>query len=84
MKKIIAIILTAVCLTGCRPYAEAIGGDNGGTLFVVVENRPNYSIVYDAETKVMYAVSNGYYNAGTVSVLYEADGTPKLWKGETE
>ena len=38
----------------------------------------SYDIVYDNETKVMYAVS---YN-GDFTVLLNADGTPLLYKGE--
>lgn len=37
-------------------------------------------IVYDAETKVMYAISDGAYNHGTITLLVDADGKPKLWK----
>lgn len=41
-----------------------------------------YNVVYDRETLVMYAVSNGGYNAGTFTVLLNSDGTPKLYKPE--
>ena len=37
-------------------------------------------IVYDTETKVMYALSEVAYNRGTMTLLVNQDGTPKLWK----
>lgn len=37
-------------------------------------------IVYDTETKVMYTISDIPYNKGTMTLLVNQDGTPKLWK----
>lgn len=37
-------------------------------------------IVYDTETKVMYTISEVAYNRGTMTLLVNQDGTPKLWK----
>lgn len=37
-------------------------------------------IVYDTETKVMYVLSEVAYNRGTMTLLVNQDGTPKLWK----
>lgn len=37
-------------------------------------------IVYDTETKVMYALSEVAYNRGTMTLLVNQDGTSKLWK----
>jgi hypothetical protein len=42
----------------------------------------NCEIVYDKDTKVMYSISNGTYNRGTLTVLLNADGTPKIWEGD--
>lgn len=39
-------------------------------------------IVYDNSTKVMYAVSHSGYNKGTVTVLVDENGKPKLYKGK--
>lgn len=40
------------------------------------------TIVYDNETKVMYAVSatNRTHNRGVMSLLVDENGKPKLWK----
>lgn len=37
-------------------------------------------IVYDTETKVMYALSEEAYNRGTMTLLVDENGKPKLWK----
>ena len=37
-------------------------------------------IVYDTETKVMYAISEVANNKGTMTLLVNQDATPKLWK----
>lgn len=37
-------------------------------------------IVYDTETKVMYTISDIPYNKGTMTLLVDEKGKPKLWK----
>ena len=37
-------------------------------------------IVVDTETNVMYWVSTGSYNYGTLTLLVNEDGTPKLYQ----
>lgn len=50
-------------------------------MFITVENGDLYKIVYHKITKVMYAVSYGYYNRGSFTLLVDADGKPMLWEG---
>ena len=38
-------------------------------------------IVYDKQTGVEYAMSWGCYNEGTLTMLVNADGTPKIYDG---
>ena len=40
-----------------------------------------YRVGYDRDTGVMYCMSNGYGNSGTLTMLVNADGTPKVWEG---
>ena len=49
------------------------------SMFEVVEDHYNYTIVYDVETGVMYAVSNGSNNKGTFTMLVNSDGSPKIY-----
>lgn len=86
MKKIalLALLLAVVlALTGCGYYSdeESMADDAANKPFVVVYLGTIYEVVYDKETKVMYAVSWGNHNSGTFTLLVNADGTPKLWEG---
>lgn len=54
------------------------------SMFVVVETASSWKIVYHRDTRVMYAVSDGYYNYGTFTLLVNADGTPLLWDERSE
>ena len=47
--------------------------------FVRIEKNGYFITVYDKNTKVQYAVSDGYYNMGTVTVLVDAEGKPLLY-----
>jgi hypothetical protein len=40
--------------------------------------------VYQKDTKVMYVISSGTYNHGTFTLLVNADGSPMIYKGESE
>ena len=83
MKKLLVLILALVmCLgliAGCAETTveEDIGGKS---MFVIVEKSETWQVVYHRESKVMYAVSRGYYNSGTFTLMVNADGTPMLWK----
>lgn len=91
MKKKLAALVFSVTvlsagLTGCN-YAETekiynSEGENIKSMFIKVEETSAWTIVYDKETKVMYAVSSFSYGTGRFTLLVNADGTPKLWDGE--
>lgn len=38
-------------------------------------------IVYDVETGVMYALSHGGYNTGSMTLMVNPDGTPRVYEG---
>ena len=87
VKRIVAglaafLIIVSIILmfTGCTSTrAEAKEVDDGNT-FILVDADYYCWIVYHKDTKVMYAVSRSGYNAGTYTVLVNADGTPMIWK----
>lgn len=86
MKKVIgivfAILMLVAIIVGCAPKMVVEAAPPGTpSMFVCVEEDAACSIVYHRDTKVMYAVSAGYYNAGTFTVLLNADGTPQVWGG---
>lgn len=64
--------------------SKASGYDDESDQFIRVANGYNYAIddtvVYDKDTKVMYVVNNkGYY-----WVLYNPDGTPRIYEESEE
>jgi hypothetical protein len=84
-KKIVCALLAvmmmaAVC--GCAASESASEkAENSTSMFVPVESDVSWTVVYQKDTKVMYAVSRGTYNRGTFTVLLNADGTPMLYEG---
>ena len=87
IKRIVAglaafLIVASIALmaAGCASTrAEAKEVDDGNT-FILVDADYYCWIVYHKDTKVMYAVSRSGYNAGTYTVLVNADGTPMIWE----
>lgn len=80
MKRIIAIALMALMLTGCTK-TECVEETKDVSRFVTVENAWQWRIVYDKETGVMYAVSLGTYNQGAFTLLVDAEGKPLIYEG---
>ena len=88
MKRFIAImaLILCVCLCSCNTAQgqEDLENSSSGkntSMFIVIETTLHYQIVYHKGTKVMYAVSVGYYNAGNFTLLVNADGTPMVYGG---
>lgn len=87
---IICLLLVIFGLTACEnSTANATNGSNStsystGRIFTILPSvgTGDFYVVYDNETKVMYAVSDGHYNSGVLTMLVNADGTPKLYEGE--
>lgn len=73
---LIVIISSLFILTGCTSTAQE------ESMFVRVSMETYFDVYYHKETKVMYAVSDGYNNYGTVTVLLDAEGKPLLYEGE--
>ena len=82
---IVCLLLIGFGLTACgNSTANATDSNSNynGNMFTKIYGDGDFYVVYDNETKVMYAVSDGLYNRGTLTMLVNADGTPKLYKGE--
>lgn len=78
---IIVMYILMLTLTACDEYGEKSITDDT-SMFEIVEGNSFslWRVVYNKETKVMYAVSNGSYNAGTFTLLVNPDGSPMLWE----
>lgn len=82
---VIALALLMAIITGCaHTKVESKVDDEKPSIFVMVERTYGYDIVYDKETKVMYAVSNLSHGSGHFTLLVNEDGSPKLWKGNAD
>ena len=84
MKKFIALILIAIslmALTACATKRESEVVQGEKSRMVYIEETGAYCIVYDRETKVMYAVSNSGYNCGNFTLLVDSNGNPLLYQG---
>lgn len=87
-KLIIFAAALTLAFTGCNYANVETVKDQEDTveeynsMFVVVEKTYLWEIVYQKDTKVMYAVSFGSYNGGTFTLLVNPDGTPMIYEGE--
>lgn len=80
-----------VCLSGCSKTTEFEPADSKIGGLVAIAHTEDFidgysydqTILYDPETLVMYSmISNS--NGITITVLYNADGTPKLHSPDKE
>lgn len=82
-KLIIALLVISIVSVACScifiycTSSENTEHDDSG-VFVEIESHLSYSIVYDEDTRVIYAKSNS--GAITFCPLYNADGTLKVYK----
>lgn len=80
---IIALAMSLLC--ACGPAKEENGTYKGR--FIVVGKDENFNtnldqyILYDPETMVMYIFVKSYKSGG-LSVIYNSDGTPKVYSPE--
>ena len=78
-KLITAIITVALLIAGCSDTANVSAGQEN--TMVLVGSGQEYLIYADNDTGVMYlyiTISTG----GGLTVMLNADGTPKIWQGE--
>ena len=80
MKRTIKIALAVLLLALCAAN-EAQSAGKAPFEWVYSSSLAIYRVGYDPDTGVMYAMSNGGYNSGTLTLLVNADGTPKVWEG---
>lgn len=78
MKKAIGLIMAVIM---AATLAACSGDPETKSMFVTVEKADLWAVVYHRDTKVMYAMSFGLYNQGTMTLLVNADGTPMIYKG---
>ena len=80
MKKILCVTLIGImlcCMTSCGNLDVEVKEQSR---FIEIDRNSWFITVYDRTTKVQYAVSDGYYNMGTITCLVDAEGKPLLYK----
>lgn len=82
IKLLAALLLIILLLAGCGKQMEQIGDQSkAATHFSVVDEYEYFSVIVDTDTGVMYSVSTGGYNRGTMNVLLNWDGSPRCYPG---
>lgn len=86
-RMIIALLIAAGLISGCdgeksQTQEETTMFEEPTETFQIVAFENYFYIVVDKETRVMYAVSNGMYNRGTLTMLVDENGKPRLWEGK--
>lgn len=81
-KKIILAVLLAVmmvmlCACSTEPSKE---GESENGFFMVYQKYMSGDIIVDTQTNVMYWMSTGTHNSGTLTMLVEKDGSPKVYR----
>jgi len=87
MKKIVFIVLILILLlTLCSCNMMSKIDDKSyenkaeKTRFMKIESYESGSIIVDSETNVEYWISEGGYNCGTLTMLVDENGAPKVRK----
>ena len=83
---IIAMLLAVLMLAGCDTMGKVDAGQIADAevdnhMFMVVSVELYGNVLVDKATGVMYWMSNGSYNTGNLTLLINADGTPRIWEG---
>ena len=83
MKKTILVIalvlILIVALAGCDLEDAVSTGDNG---FETLERGYYGNIMMDRATGVMYWMSTFGDSSGVLTLLVNADGSPRIWEGD--
>ena len=87
MKKIVFLILMVILLLtlcGCGTVSKMNDMPSEKkverTRFMTIEDYGFGSIIVDSETNVEYWISKGIYNCGTLTMLVDKSGSPKVRK----
>lgn len=73
---IVMLVIIELSFIGCDNTNNSVKASDD--MFVTVSEGRLYDVLYDKDTKVMYV--NSY--RGVFAMLVNADGTPKLYKGQ--
>ena len=77
---VVLIVLMLIDYFADNKYNKNFSEEKYG--FTVVSHNSLFEFyeVYDNETKVMYVISDDYHNEGSITLLVDENGKPKLYK----
>ena len=84
MAIVAVLVLAMLALCGCvgqMSREEVARESENDMLFMQVSRENDGRVIVDKATRVMYWKSHGAYNYGTLTVLVNPDGTPRIWEG---
>ena len=73
-------LMLAGCAKGKVDAGQIADAEADNRMFMVVSEERHGKVLVDKSTGVMYWMSYGSYNAGTLTLLINADGTPRIWE----
>ena len=74
-------LMMAACAKGKVDGRQIADAEVDNCMFMVVSKERGGMVLVDKATGVMYWMSNGGYNGGNLTLLINADGTPRIWEG---
>lgn len=79
---IVGVFVISLC--SCSNTTATSALNDGTSMFVLLEQTPQWKVVYHKDTKVMYAVSDYGTGSGVFTALLNSDGTPMIYRGDNE
>ena len=74
-------LMLAGCARGKVDAGQIADAEVDNKMFMVVSDEISGVVMVDKATSVMYWASDNSYNRGTLTLLVNADGTPRIWEG---
>ena len=75
------VLMLAGCAKGKIDEEQIADAKTDNHMFMIVSNERYGDVLVDKTTGVMYWMSRDFYNDGTLTLLINADGTPRIWEG---
>lgn len=74
---VLLVMMFTLCACGMKSVKEVETED---ATFMVYQEYMSGNIIVDTQTNVMYWMSTGTHNYGTLTMLVEKDGSPKIYR----
>ncbi len=74
-------LMMAGCARGKVDAGQIADAEVDNRMFMVVSEESSGRVMVDKATGVMYWISYSSNNYGNMTMLVNADGTPRIWEG---